>query len=391
MRQSTDNRGGFLLRRSILPLELRVTPRDPIIARDGRPFGSGQANRMRTLSWPLPQTLAGSFRTLLGKHAGGFNDEVITKLLSIPVHGPLPLHNDNLYLPRPFDLVASEVAAYRSRPNPNPAPGASTNSPALLSCVTALPPDLDHQFKPIYLPPFVSLPWMTKWLLEAPLPDSAFLPAPPIETRTHASLNADTGAAEDHLLYTTEGLACPEGLQMICRTDPSPLIEVNGAINQLHPLGGERRLAHWLTGTLCNARWSCPLDIRQALSTSRHIRLVLATPGMFSAGWLPGWLANNKFVPGTRVRLRLISACVERWQAISGWNLRRGSEFGPKAIRRLVPSGSVYFCELVEPESTADAAGQLAAHWLQSVSDSDQDANDGFGLALWGIWSDHHA
>ena len=42
---------------------LRLTARDPIIARDGRSFGAGQGNRMHGLAWPLPSVVAGSFRT----------------------------------------------------------------------------------------------------------------------------------------------------------------------------------------------------------------------------------------------------------------------------------------------------------------------------------------
>ena len=48
---------------------LEITCRDPIVSRDGRPFGAGQGNRMRSLDWPLPSVLAGSLRSTLGKSA----------------------------------------------------------------------------------------------------------------------------------------------------------------------------------------------------------------------------------------------------------------------------------------------------------------------------------
>jgi CRISPR-associated protein Cmr3 len=41
-----------------------ITPLDPVIARDGRPFNAG--TRMKGLDWPYPSVLAGSLRTLLG-------------------------------------------------------------------------------------------------------------------------------------------------------------------------------------------------------------------------------------------------------------------------------------------------------------------------------------
>ena len=52
---------------------LELTGRDPIVSRDGRPFGSfggARGNRMRSVAWPLPSVVAGSFRTALGKAAG---------------------------------------------------------------------------------------------------------------------------------------------------------------------------------------------------------------------------------------------------------------------------------------------------------------------------------
>ena len=46
------------------PCWLSLTPRDPVVARDGRPFSSGL--RMKSLDWLYPSVLAGSLRTLLG-------------------------------------------------------------------------------------------------------------------------------------------------------------------------------------------------------------------------------------------------------------------------------------------------------------------------------------
>jgi CRISPR-associated protein Cmr3 len=81
------------------------------------------------------------------------------------------------------------------------------------------------------------------------------------------------------------------------------------------------------------------------------------------------------------LRLKLVSACTDRWKPISGWSLEKVSR-GPKAIRRLVPAGSVYFFEVLSGD-----AGDLAKNlWLRSVSDEDQDRRDGFGLAVWGLW-----
>ena len=121
------------------------------------------------------------------------------------------------------------------------------------------------------------------------------------------------------------------------------------------------------------------------MAIAPRVRLVLATPGLFAAGWLPGWLAEEGIVPGTRsVRLRLVSAAIDRWLPVSGWSYDRRT-FGPKAVRRLAPAGAVYFCEVLAGSDPAE----LAAAWLEPICDSPQDGRDGYGLALWGTWNYH--
>ena len=84
-------------------------------------------------------------------------------------------------------------------------------------------------------------------------------------------------------------------------------------------------------------------------------------------------------LPGSSVKLKLMGVSNQRWKAVSGWSL--AAPRGPKAIRRMVPAGSVYFFKVVSGD-----ASELSKCWLQSVSDGDQERLDGFGLALWGTW-----
>src|SRR5580692_908253 len=86
---------------------LKLTPRDPVIARDGRPFGAGQGNRMRGLSWPLPSVVAGSFRTALVKAKDGlsFANGMPDRLMAIEVAGVFPTVGEELYLPAPNDCT----------------------------------------------------------------------------------------------------------------------------------------------------------------------------------------------------------------------------------------------------------------------------------------------
>ena len=106
-------------------LLISITPHDPVIARDGRPFGVGQGIRMRSLDWPYPSVLAGSLRTMLGKINGGnFDEKMIKSLKALQISGPLPLIRGQLYLPAPKDILVKDEQDKR----PGSCPGQRTAS-----------------------------------------------------------------------------------------------------------------------------------------------------------------------------------------------------------------------------------------------------------------------
>ena len=156
---------------------------------------------------------------------------------------------------------------------------------------------------------------------------------------------------------------------------------------QLEESGG------WPVGGYIEAQddWNFPSELASRFYREEKMRMVLATPAIFSDGWKPGWLrvGQKSGAPDcwpNGLKLKLVSACIDRWKPISGWSLedgRHGSKPGPKPIRRLVPAGSVYFFEI---EGDGDATTLAKNLWLKSVCDDEQDRRDGFGLALWGIW-----
>jgi CRISPR-associated protein Cmr3 len=52
---------------------ITIVPHDPVIARDGRPFGFG--NRVHSLEWMYPSVAAGTIRSILGKAISPLDDE----------------------------------------------------------------------------------------------------------------------------------------------------------------------------------------------------------------------------------------------------------------------------------------------------------------------------
>ena len=400
-----------------MSIVLKLTPRDPLIARDGRPFGMGQGLRMKSLDWPYPSVLAGSLRSYLFKGEKEKKGEkldyaaTVKSLKQLDIAGPVPYFNGQLYRPAPKDLLVYEdedngnqrtVMVLRPEEPPD---GGGCDLPTGLN-----PVKVSKEAKPAKSPAFWSMANMTYWLLgkdleklvppENPTPTSGFLDAPGKDERMHVSIEPDTYTAKEGMLFKTVGLdltvnsqAPRGGLNPHFHAEPLSLaarVTAEGdwhnrlaQLDTLHPLGGERRLVRWKAERE-HKTWECPGEIGKALRNTQGVRLVLATPGIFKQGWLPGWIKPDwkGKPPGSSVELQLIGACVERWKPISGWGLENGS-VGPKRVRRLVPAGSVYFFKIV-PGSAAELLDKL---WLHSVADDDQDRRDGFGLALWGLWN----
>ncbi|MBQ7545258.1 MAG: type III-B CRISPR module-associated protein Cmr3 [Synergistaceae bacterium] len=362
-------------------MKYRITPFEPLIMRDARPFGAG--SRMHSLSW-IPQTAsAGAVRAVLWKSSANPDTSALRR---VRVQGAFPLFKGDMYFPRPLDIVVSKGEIFRLRPlDMKKFPegsGADMPLEGLMPCAL----DKDGEFKPDKLKAFWSRKLITEWLNDRKdftLDESETLSAPARDERTHASIIPETGAAgndsADGRLFTTTGLDFLHNdgglslgqLSIDIGTDALP--EKFTA-----PLGGERRLAGFTRCDEDNALWSYPEGLPQTYAINETFRLVLATPAIFAQGWLPGWLTlgdlSGEF-PGTRAKVQLLSAVTDRWQAVSGWDYEKGEH---KPMRRAVPAGSVYFFKVLEGEIRASDV------WLKSVCDDIQDINDGFGLGLTG-------
>lgn len=383
---------------------LELSCRDPIVCRDGRPFGAGQGNRMRSLGWPLPSVVAGSLRSTLGKSANReFSVATTQDLLQVEIAGLFPLAEGQLYFPAPQDCVVHPKDG-PLRAMPRPIEQAGCDWPlAGLQPVGLTEAQAPNDFKPEDVPAWWPAERYAAWLVGNDIAfNDRFLRAPEIEARTHVQLDADAGAAEDGHLFTTSALPLSHLRRYGVRaggmhSSQFALIalaariranswcgEAVATLDTFHPLGGERRLVHWKAVTETSA-WPCPKPVRAALASASRLRMVLVTPAVFGGGWKPGWL-NEELAgtpPGANVTLRLVGVSIQRWRAVSGWSLASlpGQPPGPKPVKRLVPSGGVYFFETIDGKASG-----LADRWLESASDDEQDRRDGFGLAVWGVW-----
>lgn len=376
---------------------LRLTPLSPLIARDSRPFGMGQGNRVRSMDWISPSVIAGAVRTAVWKAKDTLTPD---QLKTIEVNGAFPIVDEQIYFPRPLDALIRKTDEATGTANilrVRPMSGSAGVRMPHASLVPSDPVGMpEEDFKPESGDAFWPLATMAKWLgCEDDQPVSMKLDglsAPVKEDRTNVTILPESGAAEDARLFTTTGLDFvrkpKEGTSKGRLSQMRIGVRVNFGEHALLPerllvpLGGERRLAEVRMVGADKGFWEAPKSLSRA--GKKGLRMVLATPAVFERGWLPGWLREKDgnligTIPGSGVSVRLVSAVVGRWKPLSGWSYEKGRN-GPKPLRRMVPAGSVYFFEVLE-----GGAG-IADLWLRSVCDCVQDGRDGFGLALWGFW-----
>lgn len=367
----------------------------PLVFRSGKPFGA-QAGADGAF-FPPPSSLAGALRTVHADQTGAPFSEA---LRALPVDGPLLAWRDakgiRPLLPKPADAVylsAEEGLVQVVRLAPARLPdGCGADLPdGLRPVVQAVQLPGKPVPGPQYWPLDAFLSWQAGESVEFGRLERDGLRELPAEARTHVAIDSATQAARSGQLFQTGGidlaplrsgvLGLPEGgwaereLVFLARCE----LELQ---RTLANFGGERRLSRLQPEAV--AAWPQPDGALEArLRESGGLKLTLATPAIFSAGYRPGWLdaaleGEHPGCPG--LRLRLCAAAVERWVPVSGWDLAAQK---PRAMRKAVAAGAAYWFEVVG----SPPPGFAAALWLTPTSDDAQDRCDGFGLALPAPWN----
>lgn len=372
---------------------IRIRGVDPLLFRDGRPFSNQLgAQRADSLPVPYPGVVAGAVRTAIGNAAGwDWEADGSSKAQAVAVHGPLvSIAEGKPVVAAPADAVIYREDNNRNNPlrcmclRPVPLPdGAGCNVPDGM-----LPMRVTAEEKPERGYRFWAWDEVMHWLGAGngegfdPVPEEfPNIGNPAVEERTHVMIG-EKGVAEDRMLFTTASV-CPMERRRTdngwIKRDWSYLVRVDHdqAVSGPVFLGGERRVA--VAEAVDAGAWpACPQELAAKVAASRLIRMVLVTPAIFSGGWKPGWAGGSP--PGlTGPKLTLKAACVPRREPVSGWDYAKGC---PKAVRWLVPAGSVFFFD-----AEGDTSALASDGWLAPVSDNDQDRRDGYGLAVWGIWN----
>lgn len=367
-----------------------MEPRDPLVVRDGRP--NHGRSESATLPFPYPSTVAGIVRTRLGSNEQGvFTCQDLAALKKVALRGPLLVQPEQgrLYVPAPRDAVKHGDCLGQLLPVE--VPDGALVGDGLDGVALPFGGAAKHTKHAGRLPTFWDWEAFAAWLsnprdvckrpIVEPLKNA--LERLEQEPRLHVKVS-EQGTAEDSFLFETQGLrfVTPQKEPLALLVDvESGAFGARALRTGILPFAGERRLAY-LSSVSMTLPGLLPA-VREALlapAKTVRVRLVLLTPGIFEAGARPGSAEGQLLATREGVKPTLRAACVPRPQVISGWDFEKRA---PKATRRMVPSGSVYWVDLEgSPEARLAWAERVM---MQNGSDHPQDRLDGFGLVAVGV------
>jgi CRISPR-associated protein Cmr3 len=395
-----------------------MEPRDPLLVRDGRPFGADPGARATSLSFPFPSTIAGGIRARAGlDEQGSFkytqnNKEELDRLRLLSIRGPLLVQltsngedvtpgqwllrapRDALLLPAKSTEPDKQIARIKQLLPLQLPKNVQTDTDKQTLLLVGQQVSDDEQCKPLQgAPSYWYWQAFESWLLnpstvsskEQPLSDLG-LHGLEREQRMHVSIDAGKEVAKDGMLFETSSLeftAPGSGKQRLRNAQRLALavaVDDNDyAIRAgLTGFGGERRIVTWRKS---GAELPTPsVQLVQTIISDKYCRLILLTPACFKKGYLPTWLHAETEKYGIEAHIQAIA--IDRPQVVSGWDLANKK---PKSSKRLAPAGTVFFLAL--RGSDAAISKWSKSLWMQCISDEEQDRRDGFGLAVLGTWS----
>jgi len=384
-----------------------ITTDDMLILRDGRPFGESGVFGGSAVNWPFPQTISGMVRTATGfaRSADFFNTPGnAEKLLDIEISGILPMLETETGLkplmPTPADMILTEKVAGNYENfvvNTLSFNSIDKRSGTDLPNRDWLIPSVDLREKPTRKKPFL-LHWsfLDSYLKKGIENGSEFtfeemgIPEPIRNFRMHNAIDGSTHTTEESRLFANNGFY----LKTFTRANNRSLsglvnISINFTVTDKDSetnivgdayLGGERKRVYISETEAYFPKFPGYFKEKQ------YLKIILVTHGDFG-GWCPEWLMPDLdkntidwvTIPGTEFCIRLRTACISGWDAVSGWDYVKRK---PKPMKKLVRPGSVYIIEVKNSDESEKIAQFFWGHTLNFM-DSESRKN-GYGLSMTG-------
>ncbi len=368
--------------------EYMLQPKAPLVFRSGKPFQPGIRDEAH---YPSPAAWAGLLRTHYMEQRGwrDLDHAQQQALLGLSAHGVLLALRRagalTVFVPKPADAVYLQNHSQFLRLQPVAMSDCSgSDLPAGLMPVGMDQPVFD---KPRTCPAYWSLDAYVAWAQGQSLAPDPNISLPLADARTHVAIDPARFSAADGQLFRTEALDFGEQRNPADRAHSDAQSDGDWVLLGRGPaglpaglvvFGGERRLSYLTPNA--NATLGFPQALEDSVANATGLAVTLASPALFRAGWKPGWLdaqMEGALPSQPNLRVKLVAAKIDRWHAVSGWDLHLRK---PKPTRRAVAAGATYWFRILSGRPDP------AALWLSPISDSPQDRNDGFGLALVRPW-----
>lgn len=375
----------------------------PLVFRSGKPFGSKMS--AQDMIFPLPSAGAGLIRSLaitqgnidFKEHRCKLDNPHYQQLLSIKSYGVYLAKycedgEPTLFVPKPANSLCmeqenGEKILIRLAPKSIGDDCGSDLPDHLLHVQTV---DEQGNFKEVKGKPkndvnYWSLADVLAWqkgdVLTYEQIKTNGVTSIPTDIRTHVAIDDATLSSEDGRLFQTAsydlGYQAKPNHQGFNDERLGFVIFSDQALEEdLATLGGERRLSNFK-----QTKVSLPKAIQQAdvdnMNQAKGFSLTFITPCIFANGYLPSWIDEASMtgkLPDSDINVRLKAVAIDRWQAVSGWD---SLLWQPKAMRKAVSAGSVYWFELVD-----DIDLPTLQRLSMPLADDRYDQNDGFGMAV---------
>jgi CRISPR-associated protein Cmr3 len=359
-----------------------LNPLDVLFFRDGRPFTASE----RLLSGlPLPQTLAGAVRTALLQHVGcdfarmkgavNFTDAVSRSaggnaawIARTAIRGPWLArltasgNEADVLVPIPATLQQSKSADHSSLHRLTPL--GRDALPGWNPCgdQTGLRPLWLHSLEPTEpATGYLTSAGLRRFLAGETVPTMDVVQAADLfalDNRTGIAISPDRLAAEESQIYGRGFLALKEKVAIYAELvlpEDAPDASFVDEIRTVS-IGGEgrhaaiRRLPH-------SFAWP-----QIELSERQKPFVLLTTACPFQAGWKPSMIADQ-----------IVAAAVPGAIPFSGWDMVNRC---PKPTRFAAQAGSIFFLD------------SLPENHLNSLTETDEDRQLGWGCCLTGVWTD---
>jgi len=360
-----------------------IEPSDVWLFRNARPFAAGEQGRAVSVFPPTPRTIQGVIRSArLAQSGEPFDFRHWSTALqaeigqpdnfgALHLRGPLVARREGQdihpFFPLPLDITRL-YGAWRILV-PQPAQRFETNwHPALLPLLPTNEGEPD-KFDSGWLSEAALMAYLSNDELGLEIRDSAELFV--LEPRFGVQINSGPKRPHEGMLFQVEFVRVKEDVGLLVEGSGVTLTTAG-----LLQLGGEARAGRYVTvprgldlprsGRLKDGSGLLPF------------KLYLATPAIFTNGWLPGWL-DPATLAGQHngMSVQLVAAAVGKPQPIGGRDIARGDR--QRAMHRAVPAGSVFF--FTTPASASDVMDAFDGQCLSDVG-----AQISFGLSYVGGW-----